>query len=56
MGSSLYLLPKHSMMSVVRVDLFLVSKARDAAFLIKVDPAMQPSIVGFRELQIHKLT
>lgn len=43
----IYLLPKHSMISVVRVDLFLSSKASEAAFLNKVDPAMQPNIVGF---------
>lgn len=35
------------MMSVVRVDLFLCSKAREAAFLSKKDPAMQPNTVGF---------
>jgi hypothetical protein len=38
------------MISVVRVDLFLFSNARDAAFLIKVEPAMHPNIVGFLEL------
>lgn len=41
-----YLLPKHSMISLVSVDLFLFSKASDAAFLIKADPAMLPSTVG----------
>lgn len=41
-----YLLPKNSMISPVRVDLFLFSKASDAAFLIKADPAMLPSTVG----------
>lgn len=43
----IHLLPKHSMISLVRVDLLLSSKASDAAFLIKMDPAMQPNIVGF---------
>lgn len=35
------------MISLVRVDLLLFSKATDAAFLIKADPAMLPNIVGF---------
>ena len=46
-GDIIYLLPKHSMISLVSVDLFLCSKANDAAFRIKIDPAMQPNIVGF---------
>ena len=39
-------------MSLVRVDLFLFSKARDAAFLSKADAAMQPKTVGFIALWI----
>jgi hypothetical protein len=35
------------MISVVKVDLFLSSKASDAAFLNKADPAMHPNMVGF---------
>ncbi|KAK1563122.1 hypothetical protein Q3G72_022683 [Acer saccharum] len=35
------------MMSLVRVDLFLFSKARDVVFLSKADAAMQPNPVGF---------
>ncbi|KAK1562846.1 hypothetical protein Q3G72_017898 [Acer saccharum] len=45
--TAICLLPKHLMMSLVRVDLFLFSKARDAAFLNKADAAMQPNTVGF---------
>lgn len=41
------LLPKHSIMSLVRVDLFLSWNAREAAFLNIADAAMQPKIVGF---------
>lgn len=46
-GYSIHLLPRHSIISLVSVDLFLFSKATDAAFRIKIDPAMQPNIVGF---------
>lgn len=46
-----YLLPKHSMMSPVTVDLFLFEKASDAAFLNIADPAMHPKTVGFLNLK-----
>lgn len=42
-----HLLPKHSMISPVRVDLLLLLKAIPAAFLSKADAAMQPNSVGF---------
>lgn len=42
-----YLLPKHSMISPVRVDLLLFSNAREAAFLTIADAPIQPKIVGF---------
>ena len=48
----MYLCPKQSMISVVRVDLFLCSNARDAAFLNKAEAAMQPKTVGFVGLMI----
>lgn len=41
-----YLLPKCSIMSVVSVDLLLLSNACEAAFLSKADPAMHPITVG----------
>jgi hypothetical protein len=46
-----YLFPKHSMMSPVTVDLFLFEKAREAAFLIIAEPAMDPNTAGFLELE-----
>lgn len=46
-----YLLPNSSMISLVRVDLLLLAKASDAAFLNKTDPAMHPITVGFIWLQ-----
>lgn len=41
-----YLLPRYSMISVVRVDLFLSWNARNAAYLNNADAAMQPKLVG----------
>lgn len=41
-----HLFPKCSIMSVVRVDLLLLSNACEAAFLSKTDPAMHPITVG----------
>jgi hypothetical protein len=46
-----YLFPKHSMMSPVTVDLFLFEKAREAAFLIIAEPAMDPNTAGFLQLK-----
>lgn len=42
-----YLIPKHSIISPVSVDLFLLLKVSEAAFLSKADPAMHPITVGF---------
>lgn len=39
------------MMSPVTVDLFLFEKAREAAFLIIAEPAMDPNTAGFLELE-----
>lgn len=42
----IYLVPRCSIISVVSVDLPLLSNASEAAFLNKTDPAMQPKTVG----------
>ena len=44
-----YLSPKHPIMSLVRVDLLCLVKARDAAFLRRPDAAMHPNMAGFSE-------
>lgn len=41
-----YLVPRCSIISVVSVDLPLLPKASEAAFLNNTDPAMQPKTVG----------
>lgn len=46
----IYLAPKHSIISVVRVALLLFTKAKDAAFLKSAEPATLPRTIGFCEL------